>query len=351
MSSSKNYYEILGLDKNASDKDISKAFKKMSLKWHPDRWSTGTDEEKKNAEEKFKEINEANSVLSDPKKRRNYDTFGDPNGGGSIFDNMDMDDFFNPFMQNRPRVVKGDNVEIIVNLTLEEIFNGGEKEINFTRKCVCSDCKGSGLSSKGKREFCPHCNGSGRIRNVSRNGYSTFIQEGICPHCNGVGQKIINPCKKCNGSGLSDVDEKTTIRIPVGVANGTALSIEGLGSSPYNGEGINGDLIVHFREMKHPKFVRNGDDILSEIEINLVDALCGCEIQTETIEGTKIKFNISKLTKDNHVIKLSGKGMKHMRNQTYRGNHFINIKYKYPTTLTEKQIELLTEFNNIEKTK
>ena len=351
MSSKKNYYEILGIDKNATTEDIKKAFKKSSLKWHPDRWATGTDEEKKVAEEKFKEINEAHSILSDPQKKKNYDTYGDPNGGGSIFDNMDMDDFFSPFRNNDPRIVKGENIQTTVNVTLEEMFNGSKKTIKYQCKITCPDCNGSGLSSNGKREFCPHCNGTGRIRKVSRNGYSTFVQESVCHYCQGVGQKIINPCKKCNGSGLSYETKEITIDIPVGIFNGAAISMEGYGSAPYDGKGINGDLIILFNEIKHPLFKRKDDDIYSEIELNIVDALLGTEIQSETIDGSKVKFNLSEITKDGHILKLTGKGMRNVRMPSHRGNHYITIKYKYPNNLSEKQIELLKEFNEIEKNK
>ena len=344
----KNYYDILGLKKDCDENDIKKAFKKQSLKWHPDRWATGTDEEKKIAEDKFKEINEANSVLSDPQKRKNYDMFGDPNGGPNMFDGMDMEDFFNPFKRHGPRIVKGENVQTVVNITLEEMFNGGKKTVKYQRKTVCPDCKGTGLSHNGKREFCPHCNGSGRIRNISRNGYSTFVQETVCPHCQGVGQKIINPCNKCNGSGLSYETKEVTIDIPIGIFNNAAISMDGYGSAPYDGKGVNGDLIIVFNEIKHPLFKRVDNDIYSDVEINMADALMGAEIQSETIDGTKVKFNLSQITKDGHIIKLTGKGMKDVRMQTNRGNHYITIKYRYPNKLTDKQIELLKEFNEIE---
>jgi molecular chaperone DnaJ len=349
---SKNYYEVLGVSKDCSENDIKKAFKKQSLKWHPDRWATGTDEEKKIAEDKFKEINEANSILSDPQKRKNYDMFGDPNGRPNIFDGMDMDDFFNPFgRRSSQRINKGENAEVFVNLSLEEIFNGGAKTIKYFRKTICKDCNGTGLAHNGKREFCSHCNGSGRIRNVSRNGYSTYIQESMCPHCNGVGQRIINPCTKCNGSGLSNEECETLFTIPAGVPNGSSFVMEGAGSAPYNGEGINGDLYIVVREIPHKEFKRSYNDIHSDIEINIVDALCGCEVTSNTIDGSTVKFNLGKLTKDGHTLKLSGKGMKDMKNPSYRGNHYITINYVYPTNLTEEQIKLLQEFNEIEKKK
>lgn len=347
----KNYYDILGVKKDCNENDIKKAFKKQSLKWHPDRWATGTDEEKKIAEDKFKEINEANSILSDPQKRKNYDMFGDPNGRPNMFDGMDMDDFFNPFgRRNSQRINKGENAEIHVNLTLEEIFNGGSKNVKYFRKAVCKDCNGTGLSHNGKREFCPHCNGSGRIRNVSCNGYATFVQETMCPHCNGIGQKIINPCTKCNGSGLFNEENEITFNIPAGVPNGASFVMDGAGSVPYNGEGINGDLYITVREVPHSEFRRNNNDIYSEVDVSIIDALCGCDISTNTIDGSTVKFKLASLTKDGHVLKLSGKGMKEMR--TYgRGNHYVTINYVYPKNLTEEQIKLLQEFNEIEKTK
>lgn len=349
---SKNYYDILGVSKDCSESDIKKAFKKQSLKWHPDRWVTGTDEEKKNAEDKFKEINEANSILSDPQKRKNYDMFGDPNGRPNIFDGMDMDDFFNPFgRRSSQRINKGENAEVYVNLSLEEIFNGGTKTIKYFRKTICKDCKGTGLSHNGKREFCSHCNGSGRVRKVSQNGYSTFIQESTCPHCNGVGQKIINPCAKCNGSGISNEESETVFTIPVGVPNGASFVMHGAGSAPYNGNGINGDLYIIVKEVPHKEFKRNKNDIHSDVEVSIIDALCGCEITSNTIDGSTVKFKLGELTKDGHTLKLNGKGMKDMGSPNYRGNHYITINYVYPNDLTEEQKKLLQDFNEIEKKK
>ena len=347
--SSKNYYDILGLNKNCSEKDISKAFKKLSLKWHPDRWATGTDEEKKLAEEKFKEINEANSVLSDSNKRHNYDMYGDPNGRGfDPFQGMDMDDFFSVYRSRQePQIVKGETHRVIIDVSLNEIFNGGVRNIEYRRNVVCSECGGSGLSSNGRRDICPNCNGSGRMRTITRNGNATFIQETICPHCHGNGIKIVNPCHKCNGSGLASELNSIEINIPVGVSDGDGFTLNGLGSQPYNGEGINGDLIVIFKELPHKRFKRNGNDLYYDVHIDFVDALCGTDVTLESIDGSNVKFNIPSLTKENRTFKLSGKGMKSFNDVNTRGNLYVVIKFIYPETINQKQIELLKEFKKL----
>lgn len=354
----KNYYEILGVDKNASEKDIKKAFKKQSLKWHPDRWANASENEKKEAENKFKDINEAHSILSDKQKRQNYDNFGDPNGGpswgGMNWGGMDFNDFFsshNPFNKGGfTYLKKGDNAFVRVFVTLEEVYNGGKKNISYKRYNKCSNCNGMGHDESGTTETCPICNGTGRIRKTSRNGYSTFIQESACHNCKGLGFIIKNPCKECNGNGIVEVTENINIDIPIGIFNKAQISIEGMGSCPSTiggKDGINGDLIVEFIETKHDIYTRNGDDIISELKLNLYEALCGTEIITNTIDGTKIKFKVPKLTKDGHVFRFANKGLKNVMDNNVRGSHMISVSYEYPSEIGEREEKLLKELCNI----
>lgn len=352
----KNYYEILGVDKTATNDDIKKAFRKLSVKWHPDKWANKSESERKEAEDKFKEINEANSVLSDTEKRRNYDQFGDPNGRpNSIFDDLrdfDINDsFFSNFSNrgNRNTVKKGDDCYVDVNITLEEVFNGGIKTINYTKKKACSECNGSGISKDGKKETCSYCNGTGVFKNVSRNGYMTYVQQGVCPHCNGLGYKITKPCKKCNGSGLENSNNKIDINVPIGIFNGAQMKIDMAGDAPFNNDGINGDLIITFIEDKHQKFIRNGDNIVSNLELTIYEALCGKEVTTECIDGTKVKFKIPKLTQDGRVFRFANKGLRNLSQNSFRGDHLINVVYKYPKELTKRQEELLKEFCDIQE--
>jgi molecular chaperone DnaJ len=352
---SKNYYEILGVDKSASKEEISKAFKKMSLKWHPDKWATGTDEEKKTAEEKFKEINEANSILSDDEKRRNYDMFGDPNGragGFSGFSDFDMSDWFGfGGFGKQPRNVKADDCHVEIDVTLSEVFNGGKREISYNKKTKCDECHGSGLGKDGKIETCPHCNGTGRIRNMQRHGYQTIIQESVCHHCHGQGKTIINPCSKCHGSGLMDTTVEDKIYIPVGIYDGATIVVRGIGceASSERGETQNGDLYVTFNEVPHKTFKRNGNDIISEVELSICDAMCGCDVTVDCIDETKVKFKSPKITKEGRSFRFSNKGLKDPNNNNLRGDHIVIIKYKYPTEITEEQEKLLKEFDNLTK--
>lgn len=349
----KNYYEILGVDKNATEKDIKKAFKKLSLKWHPDKWATASDAEKKEAEERFKDINEAHSILSDKEKRQNYDNFGDPNGrpswGGMNFD--DIFSSFNPFGRNTSHIRKGDNVFAKVFVTLNEIYNGGKKTVTYKRHKQCAHCNGKGYDNNGSIETCPICNGTGRIRKTTRNGYSTFIQETVCHSCRGVGHTIKNPCKECNGLGVTEVTENIDIEIPIGIFNKAQISINGMGSYPSsvgaNNSCINGDLIIEFNEIKHDVYSRDGDDVMSTLKLNLYEALCGTEVILETIDGSKIKFKVPKLTKDGHLFRFANKGLKNVMNNNNRGNHLVSVSYDYPTEIGEREEKLLKELCNI----
>lgn len=348
----KNYYEILGVEKNATKEQISKAFKKMSLKWHPDRWATGTEEEKKTAEEKFKELNEAYSVLSDDEKRKNYDMFGDPNGFGG-FSDIDMSDWFGSFggFGRQPRNVKADDCHVEIDVTLSEVFNGGKREISYNKKTKCNECHGSGLGKDGKIETCPHCNGTGRIRNMQRHGYQTIIQESVCHHCHGQGKTIINPCSKCYGTGLMDVTVTDAIYIPIGIYDGVTIAVRGAGceASSERGETQNGDLYVTFNEVPHAVFARHGNDIVSEVELSICDAMCGCDVTVDCIDDTKVKFKLPKITKEGRSFRFSNKGLKDYNNKNLRGDHIVVIKYKYPTEISEEQEKLLKEFDKLEK--
>ena len=344
----KDYYKILGLDKNASSEDIKKAFRKKSIKWHPDKWANKSESERKEAEDKFKEINEANSVLSDETKRRNYDMYGDPDGNhmSSIFDDFDASDIFERFHGSRRAntVNKGNDCYADLVVTIDDVFNGGNKTINYFVKEKCDECGGSGVSSSGIKETCKHCGGSGMLRNVSKSGYMTYVQQTVCHHCNGRGFIITDPCKKCHGSGLVTKDSTLKINIPIGIFNNAQIKIDGEGDYPLNGEGIRGDLIVTFIEANNDKFKRSKDDIISKLELNLYEAICGTEATVDCVDGTKVKFKIPKLTKDGRMFRFAGKGLKNIRNNSYRGDHLVEVVYKYPTDINEKQEQLLKEF-------
>ena len=260
----KGYYKILGVSENATDEELKKKYRSECLKWHPDRWINGTEEEKKTAEDKFKQLNEAYSVLSDKQKRQEYDSGMDGQwqdaGGFNPFDifkqhfggKNPFSDFFgggwdndNNFQSNP--IPRGDDIDINITLTMAEANNGISKQIQYEYHEQCDECHGTGLGKGGKIETCPHCNGTGMYRNTQRMGFTTVVTQSACPYCNGTGKTVKNPCPKCGGTGISSKKkrENITITIPVGVAPGETLVVQGYGEYPEGGEGVRGDLRIH----------------------------------------------------------------------------------------------------------
>lgn len=351
MDKIKNYYSILGLEKNASEDDIKKAYRKLAAKYHPDKFATKSEEEKKNAEEKFKEINEAHSVLSDPEKKRNFDQFGDPNGptmnGFDPFSNMDPFmsgfGFGNNFNQQRRQPKKGEDVQVKIRITLEEAFNGCEKEISYQKKVACTHCNGTGNES-GKLDTCPHCNGTGKIRQVSQQGYMTMINETVCHHCKGTGKISSGPkCKKCNGNGYELITETQKITLPKGIDNGIYMGAYGEGHESLEG-GVSGNLLYVIIVDKHHLYEREGNNLYITIPVTLEEAWCGCEKVIDTLNNTSLKFNIKELTEDGKILQLTNKGMPLMENPNQFGNLYVEVKYIVPKKITQKQKELLKEF-------
>lgn len=350
----KNYYEILGVKRDASSDDIKKAYRKAAAKWHPDRWVNGTDEEKKIAEEKFKEINEANSVLSDEDKKMRYDQFGTVDGmpNGNDFD--PFADFFGGHSGGfadffgRQNMAKGEDAVAVVQITLKEALNGISKEISYTKQVRCSHCGGTG-SEDGKTHTCPKCNGTGRIRTEHRSGFSTIINESVCPECHGSGKKITNKCKRCNGTGLEEIKVTEKIEIPKGSFNGMVFGIPGKGSESKRKNSINGDLIVKVFVIADSRFQinpQNPSEVLQELKLNLYEALVGCEKTVECIDGSKVKVTIPAITRDGKVFNIKGKGMPNVQDNRFVGDMKLIVTYILPKTLTNKQKELLKEFCN-----
>ena len=336
----KDYYSILGVNENATEEEIQKSFRKLSLKWHPDRWVSGTDEEKKNAEEKFKDISEAKDVLTNPQKREQYDMErqGGPQMGG--FNPFDM------FRQSRQNiVVKGEDVHVVVNLTFKEAYEGVTKEIHYKRGVKCHYCNGTG-SEDGKTESCPYCNGTGWITNYQRNGNSMWQTSYPCPHCHSTGKVVKSPCKHCNGTGLEEVDCKETIPIPAGVWKGMSMKLGEKGSSPIE-NGVNGDLIVEFDVSVNPYFERIDElNVIHREKVPFNEALVGCEREIQNPDGTKFKLKLHELTKDGEEFVQRGKGFKSPMNRNAgKGDFIVIIEYNYPKKLTNKQKELLKNFN------
>ena len=344
-----NYYEILGItedEKRLPEAEFAevcnKKYKKLALRWHPDRWVNGTDEEKKTAEEKFKEISEAKDVLSDPQKRRTYDNGGaDPDMGGFGF---------NPFgfFRNRHANMysKGDDVMCIIKLTFDEAYRGiKHKEFSYNKLVHCHHCNGTGAKD-GLEHTCPDCNGTGMITETKTRGNMIFQTSHPCGRCNGTGKLATNPCSHCNGTGLENVTVTEYIDIPDGVFTGAGMRMQGMGSEP-KGEGINGDLIIKIEVINDSYFERDDLNIVHKEKVPFTEALLGCEREIKCPDGSKFILKIPQLTKDGeHFIK-ANLGFKDVVNGTNtKGDYIIEIKYTYPSKLTNKQKEMLKNFND-----
>ncbi|MBO4427268.1 MAG: molecular chaperone DnaJ [Bacteroidales bacterium] len=326
MAGKRDYYEVLGLNKNASEDDIKQAYRKAAMTWHPDRWVSGTAEEKKTAEEKFKEASEAYSVLSDKEKKARYDQFGfagvDGQPGPDFsqgFGNLDdilnslfgggfgggfsFGDLFGAGRQRGPSVMRGRDIRTRVRLTLEEIAKGCEKEVVIERNRPCPDCGGRGAKNASDIKVCPTCQGRGQV--YQRMGFMTAAQ--TCPQCHGEGKIVSNPCPRCKGTGLERKKETVRVRIPAGVENGMQLSLRGEGHSAPRG-GVNGDLLVVIEEQPHADLKREGENLFYTKVISVTDAMLGCEIQVPCLDGPQ-KLKIEAGTQSGTVQRLRGKGL------------------------------------------
>lgn len=331
----KDYYEILGVSRDASEKEIKDAFRKLSKKYHPDI------SKEPDATEKFKEINEAYQVLSDKDKKANYDMFGDPNAQG-----------FNPFgdmFGGRSAEVKerGSDLRITVNITMEEAYNGVHKKIKLKKSCTCHRCHGSG-SEDNSFETCSYCHGSGyyRQRTVTAYGYSDNI--GPCPYCNATGKKINNPCSICNGTGLEKGEKEVEFDVPKGMPFDAYFVIQGQGNEgPHNG--IPGNLMVVVtqspEDAKNNPLVRDGNDLLYTLSVNYKDLVFGCDIDIPYIKGTQ-KIHLEPGTESGKIISLYRKGFPDVNDPTIYGTYKITVECKIPKLkdLTENQKILLKKF-------
>lgn len=347
----RNYYNILEIDegdKNLSNdeflKKLKNNYKRLARTWHPDRFATKSEEEKKEAEDKFKEISEAYNTLSDAEKRQQYDF--SLNGGGDFVDPFAGVDPFSMFrnMHSGPQVSKGQNVKVQVDITLKEAYEGGTKKVKYNVLQTCRTCNGTG-SADGKTELCPHCNGTGMITQVQQMGPMRSISSHPCPHCNGTGKKISKLCSKCNGDGMEVVEKEETISIPKGVGTGNYYVLNGKGCEARSKKGvqtINGDLIFVFNVIDDGvEFVRDGDNLVKEIDVDVFDCLLGCDYRITAIDGKEITINIPELTNNGHIFTIKEKGMPNMQNSNIKGDLKLIIKSKMPRTLSNKQRELL----------
>jgi molecular chaperone DnaJ len=368
MASKRDYYEVLGVQKGASDAELKKAYRKLAKKYHPD-----ANPDNKDAEAKFKEIGEAYEVLSDPQKRAAYDQYGHAAfeggmggaggaGGFGGFGGVDMGDIFEGIFggmgggfsdifgggtrrKNGPQ--RGSDKAISVTITFEESVNGCKKEIPVDVYETCPDCKGNGAKAGTYPETCTRCKGSGQERVVQQTPFGAMQNIRTCSACRGTGKIIKNPCPKCSGSGNVKINKKIELNIPKGIDNGQQIRKVGLGGPGKNG-GQNGDLYVEIRVIPHKKFVRDGLTILLEHEITMTQAALGAEITIPTVDGDE-KYNVKAGTQPGDKVTFKGKGMYNVRNQNQRGDQIVTFKVVIPTKLTEKQKELLREFDGEKK--
>ena len=336
----RDYYEVLGVNRNASAEELKSAFRSLARKYHPDM------NKEANAEEKFKEINEAYAVLSDAEKRRAYDQFGfaGVNNAGGVPDwsSMDFADIFGEFFgfatgasrqrQNAPR--RGEDLAYTVTLNFEEAIFGVEKEVEITRDEVCETCHGSGAEPGTTPVKCTNCGGRGEVRQVRRTFLGSMVQVTTCPVCNGRGVLIETPCHTCHGRGLERKTRIKKVAIPAGVDNGTQIRLAGEGQPGING-GPTGNLYIEINVKNHKFFRRRGNDILLDLNINVAQAALGAEIEVPTVDGPT-KLNIPAGTQPGKVFILRGKGSPILRSNQ-RGDQQVIVNIEIPTHLTEEQ--------------
>ncbi|GIW40554.1 MAG: chaperone protein DnaJ [Candidatus Binatia bacterium] len=347
MAQKRDYYEVLGVGRDASLEEIKKAYRKLALKYHPDR-NPGD----KVAEEKFKEASEAYQVLSDPERRAQYDRFGhaafDATMAGGGFGGFDFrapsfedlfQDLFGDFFgmsRGRSRGRRGEDLRLDLELKFEEAVFGTERVVEVPRTVVCEECHGEGTRGGRPRSACPRCRGTGQLR--YQQGFFTVAK--TCPQCSGQGSVITDPCRTCGGSGLVQKVHKLTVRIPPGVDRGTRLRLRGEGERGLNG-GPPGDLYVVIDVAEHPLFRRQGNDIVCEVPISFPQAALGTEIEVPTLSG-KVKMKIPPGTQSGSVFRLRGHGVPDARGR--KGDQLVKIVVETPRRLTPRQRELLEEF-------
>ncbi|MEC8049066.1 MAG: molecular chaperone DnaJ [Chloroflexota bacterium] len=347
MSSKRDYYEILGVGKNASDEEIKKAFRKLALEFHPDR------NKSKGAEDKFKEINEAYQVLSDPEKRNSYDQFGH-DGVKANFQDFDFQNFggfgdiFDAFFggsqtTSRSRR-KGRDLHKTINISFKDSAFGIENDISVERIGKCAICSGSGAKDSSSFTKCPNCNGSGQVKRVQKTIFGQFAQSSVCQDCAGSGKKITQKCSECNGKG-SNIEKKTiSVKIPQGVSSGDTIKLSGEGEYAGNNS-VNGDIYLKINVSDHEYFTRRGKDVILNIELDIFQAILGDKLEVPTLdENTKITIPPGTQNGEKFIIK--GKGFTDVGG-SLRGSQINLIQIKIPKNLSEDEKNKLKEIKEI----
>ena len=348
MAAKRDFYEVLGLERDATDETIRKAFRKLAFKYHPDH------NHDDGAEQRFKEINEAYEVLSDPEKREAYDRFGhDGEGfferGFEGFGFGGLGDIFDAFFgggtttTTRRAPQRGADLHRSVAISLEDAAFGIEKEIEIVRTEHCSLCQGSGCQPGSQPSQCPNCNGTGQVRRVQQNIFGRFTNITTCPHCRGEGRIITEPCRQCRGTGKEKRQRTILVKIPAGVEDGSRIRLNGEGDAGTRG-GPPGNLYISLSVKQHKVFVRDGDDILYELPINFAQAALGAEVEVPTLDSsTKLKIPAGSQT--GQVFRLKNKGVPHLYGSG-RGAQLVKLLVVTPDSLTKKERQLLEELAN-----
>lgn len=363
MASKRDYYEVLGIQKNATDDEIKKAYRKLAVKYHPDR-NPGD----KEAEEKFKEVAEAYDVLRDPQKRQRYDQFGPEgvNGAGGFgggysnaedlfkdifgsfhgFGGGGFEDIFGGFGgggRQQKTVFRGNDLRRRVELDLSEIVHGTTKKFKIKKDVQCGHCHGTGAED-GKTETCTQCNGSGYIVTRRQSILGMMQSQSVCPSCQGTGEIVKNKCRSCKGDGVVQGEEVVEVKFPAGMTDGMALNVEGKGNAGPRG-GVNGDLQIVVKEREHADLIRDGINIVYNLLLSLPQAILGCTIEVPTIDG-KAKITIEPGTQPGTVLRLRGKGIPSIQSgyrygQPQCGDQLINISIYVPKTLNKEEKEMV----------
>ena len=358
MSTKRDYYDVLGVDKSADATAIKKAYRKLAMKYHPDK-NPGD----KEAEEKFKEINEAYEVLSDETKRRNYDQFGHEGvngqgfggaggfggqgfGGfddifGDIFGDMFGGGFSGGSRQRRRGPERGADIKQRVNISFEEAAFGKKVQVKINRSEECDQCHGSGAKPGTSKKTCPTCHGSGQVQSVQRTPFGNIASTRTCSTCNGEGEVIDSPCSKCHGKGSIRKTKTIEVDIPAGIDNGQMIKLGGQGELGTRG-GPRGDLYIEVNVQSHPLFTRDGYDVYLEMPITFAQATLGDKIQVPTLDG-KVEYEVPEGTKTGTVFRLKGKGIPKLKSNV-RGDQYVKVTVEIPKKLNEKQKELVREF-------
>ena len=358
MAEKRDYYEVLGIQKGASEDEIKKAYKKLARKYHPDM-NPGD----KEAEEKFKEVNEANEVLSDPEKKARYDQFGfagvDPNygagaGGGAYgggFDFGDLGDIFGSFFgggfgggqrRNPNAPQRGESIRASVSVSFTEAAFGCEKSVTLERSEQCPTCKGNGCAPGTTPEICPDCHGTGTVQTRRQTPMGVFASNGPCRKCGGTGRLIHQPCPDCRGTGAVRKRKTIKVNIPAGIDHGQTISLRGQGNAGKNG-GPAGDLLITVMVQPHELFHRDGVDVFCEAPITFAQAVLGAELEIPTIDG-KVTYSIPEGTQTGTVFRLKGKGIP-VLNGRGRGDQYVTVTIETPRNLNKEQKEALRRFS------